>query len=46
MLDKRTIRMISGASMIFSAPEGQWTQVLDRLNVQAGNDDFCEMIVS
>ncbi|XP_047955363.1 uncharacterized protein LOC125201340 isoform X2 [Salvia hispanica] len=44
MLDKRTIRMISGASVIFSAPEGQWTQVLERLNLPAQNDDISEMI--
>ncbi|XP_057798183.1 uncharacterized protein LOC131014276 isoform X4 [Salvia miltiorrhiza] len=44
MLDKRTIRLISGASMIFSTPEGQWTQVLERLNIPAQSDDFCEMI--
>ncbi|KAG6400931.1 hypothetical protein SASPL_137776 [Salvia splendens] len=44
MLDKRTIRMISGASLIFSAPEGQWTQVFERLNLPAQNDDISEMI--
>ncbi|KAG6403106.1 hypothetical protein SASPL_135323 [Salvia splendens] len=44
MLDKRTIRMISGASLIFSAPEGQWTQVLERLNLPAQNDGISEMI--
>ncbi|KAL1539634.1 hypothetical protein AAHA92_24091 [Salvia divinorum] len=44
MLDKRTIRILSGASLIFSAPEGQWTQVLERLNLPAQNDDISEMI--
>lgn len=38
--------MTSGASMIFSTPEGQWTQVLERLNIPVRSDDFCEMIVS
>lgn len=44
MLEKRTMRMISGASLICSAPEGQWTQMLERINIPAGSDDFCEMI--
>ncbi|KAH6813749.1 hypothetical protein C2S51_022767 [Perilla frutescens var. frutescens] len=44
MLEKRTMRMISGASLICSVPEGQWTQMLERLDIPAGSDDFCEMI--
>lgn len=47
-LDKRAIRMVSGASMIFSAPKVQWVQVLDRLIVSAesSDDSLCDTIVS
>ncbi|XP_024018408.1 uncharacterized protein LOC21398939 isoform X2 [Morus notabilis] len=38
-LDKRAIQMVSGASMIFSAPKVQWVQVLDRLIVSAESSD-------
>ncbi|KAI3449816.1 hypothetical protein Pfo_006481 [Paulownia fortunei] len=44
MLDKRTIRLISGASLICSVPEGQWTQMFERLNISAETDDLCETI--
>ncbi|KAG8389159.1 hypothetical protein BUALT_Bualt02G0200100 [Buddleja alternifolia] len=39
MFDKRTIRLVSGASLIFSAPEGQWVQMFERLNTSAESDD-------
>ncbi|CAI9768716.1 unnamed protein product [Fraxinus pennsylvanica] len=39
MLDKRTMRLVSGASLIFSAPKDQWIQILGRLNVSAETDD-------
>lgn len=40
--------MVSGASMIFSAPKIQWVQVFERLNASAEckDDDLCETIVS
>lgn len=40
-LDKRTIQLVSGASMIFSAPKIQWVQIFGRLNlnVSAGSSD-------
>ncbi|XP_050147086.1 uncharacterized protein LOC126622410 isoform X2 [Malus sylvestris] len=45
-LDKRTIRLVSGASMIFSAPKIQWVQIFERLNlnISAGSSDdgLCE----
>lgn len=46
-LDKRTVRMVSGASMIFSAPKVQWIQVFERLNIstESSDDDFCETVV-
>ncbi|XP_068319565.1 uncharacterized protein [Pyrus communis] len=47
-LDKRTIRLVSGASMIFSAPKIQWVQIFERLNlnISAGSSDdgLCETI--
>lgn len=48
MLDKRTIRLVSGASMIFSAPKIQWLHVFERLDLSANSneDDLCETIVS
>lgn len=48
LLDKRTIRVVSGASMIFSAPRVQWLQVLERLDISGeGSDDiFIETVVS
>lgn len=48
LLDKRTIRLVSGASMIFSAPRVQWLQVLERLDISGeGSDDvFFETVVS
>ncbi|EOA14583.1 hypothetical protein CARUB_v10027833mg [Capsella rubella] len=38
-LSKRTLRLVSGASLIFSAPKAQWAEVLRRLRVSAENDD-------
>ncbi|CAL5353589.1 unnamed protein product [Camellia sinensis] len=45
-LDKRTIRLVSGASMIFSAPKVQWVQVFERLNIsaEASDDDSLDII--
>ncbi|CAN6971779.1 hypothetical protein IGI04_034836 [Brassica rapa subsp. trilocularis] len=45
-LSKRTLRLVSGASLIFSAPKGQWAEVLRRLHVSAENkeDIFVEKI--
>lgn len=47
-LDKRTVRLVSGASLIFSAPKVQWIQVFQGLNISAksGDNDICETIVS
>nr|GEY34861.1 macrolide export protein like [Tanacetum cinerariifolium] len=45
LLDKRTIRLVSGASMIFSAPKVQWVQVFNRLDMSIEADSiFCETI--
>ncbi|CAN8247872.1 unnamed protein product [Cochlearia groenlandica] len=38
-LSKRTLRLVSGANMIFSAPKSQWVEVLRRLRITAENDD-------
>ncbi|XP_009113956.1 uncharacterized protein LOC103839210 isoform X1 [Brassica rapa] len=45
-LSKRTLRLVSGASLIFSAPRAQWAEVLRRLHVSAENkeDIFVEKI--
>ncbi|KAL1199640.1 hypothetical protein V5N11_019403 [Cardamine amara subsp. amara] len=45
-LSKRTLRLVSGASLIFSAPKTQWREVLRRLRVSVENDDdtFIEKI--
>ncbi|XP_030935471.1 uncharacterized protein LOC115960658 isoform X1 [Quercus lobata] len=45
-LDKRTVRLVSGASLIFSAPKVQWIQVFQGLNVSAKSSDngFSETI--
>ncbi|XP_021831301.1 uncharacterized protein LOC110771326 isoform X2 [Prunus avium] len=47
-LDKRTIQLVSGASMIFAASKIQWVQIFERLNlnVSAGcsDDGLCETI--
>ncbi|XP_059660296.1 uncharacterized protein LOC132306762 [Cornus florida] len=46
LLDKRTIGLVSGASMIFSAPKIQWIHVLERLkvSVDSSNCDLHEII--
>ncbi|XP_010264902.1 PREDICTED: uncharacterized protein LOC104602787 isoform X2 [Nelumbo nucifera] len=46
MLDKRTIRLVSGANLIFSAPKVQWLQVFDQLKISIGKfgDDLLEVI--
>lgn len=38
-LDKRTIRLVSGASLIFSAPKVQWIQVFQGLNISAKSSE-------
>ncbi|XP_010494400.1 PREDICTED: uncharacterized protein LOC104771558 [Camelina sativa] len=45
-LSKRTLRLVSGASLIFSAPKAQWAETLRRLRVSSENDDnvFIEKI--
>ncbi|XP_071690184.1 uncharacterized protein [Rutidosis leptorrhynchoides] len=45
LLDKRTIRLVSGSNMIFSAPKAQWLQVFERLNMSTeANANLCETI--
>ncbi|XP_073135603.1 uncharacterized protein [Henckelia pumila] len=39
MLDLRSTRLVSGASLIYSAPESQWIQMFERLNISADDDD-------
>ena len=48
LLDKRTVRLVSGASLIFSAPKVQWVHLFERLNISGGTrgDDYREKIVS
>ncbi|MCL7043264.1 hypothetical protein MKW94_000262, partial [Papaver nudicaule] len=43
LLDKRTIKLVSGAKLIFSAPKVQWIQVFERLNTAKG-DELPEII--
>lgn len=49
-LDKRTVQLVSGASMVFSCPKIQWLQIFERLNLKdlvGGSDNvLCETIVS
>lgn len=47
LLAKRTVRLVSGASMIFSAPKIQWEQMFQRMNIslKSSVDDFYETIV-
>ncbi|KAK3011323.1 hypothetical protein RJ639_012401 [Escallonia herrerae] len=46
LLDKRTIRLVSGANILFSAPKSQWLQVFERLNITAksSKDNICETL--
>ncbi|XP_021631748.1 uncharacterized protein LOC110629142 isoform X2 [Manihot esculenta] len=46
-LNNRTVRLVSGASMIFSAPKVYWEQIFERLSTSAkckDDDDLQEMI--
>ncbi|PRQ25733.1 hypothetical protein RchiOBHm_Chr6g0286881 [Rosa chinensis] len=47
-LDKRTVQLVSGASMVFSTPKIQWVQTFQQLNFSdlAGGSDngLCETI--
>ncbi|KAK3007916.1 hypothetical protein RJ639_013736 [Escallonia herrerae] len=47
LLDKRTIRLVSGANIMFSAPKSQWLQVFERLNITAkiSEDNLCETLL-
>jgi len=47
LLDKRTIRLLSGANLIFSAPKIQWVRVFEPLKVptDANNDNLLEIMV-
>ncbi|KAL3517731.1 hypothetical protein ACH5RR_020320 [Cinchona calisaya] len=44
LLGKRTIRLVSGANLLFSAPKHQWVQVIKRMDVPADTDEFYEKI--
>lgn len=46
-LDNRAVRMVSGASMIFSAPKSQWEQIFERLDISGASSggNLCETIV-
>ncbi|WZZ02357.1 hypothetical protein YC2023_074685 [Brassica napus] len=46
-IERRTLRLVSDAILIFSAPRTQWAQVLRRLPFSAESDDgiFLEKIV-
>ncbi|KAF8394219.1 hypothetical protein HHK36_020426 [Tetracentron sinense] len=46
LLDNRTLRLVSGANMIFSAPKAQWIQVFERLKVSSEirDGDLLEII--
>lgn len=47
LLDKRTIRLVSGASLLFSAPKSQWIQVFQRIDLSSQTEDsLCEIVVS
>ncbi|XVE77968.1 hypothetical protein DITRI_Ditri13aG0106900 [Diplodiscus trichospermus] len=45
-LDKRTLRLVSGASLIFSGTKAQWGKVFGQLNFseKSGNNDLHEAI--
>ncbi|XP_071938163.1 uncharacterized protein [Coffea arabica] len=45
LLNKRTIRLVSGAALLFSAPKQQWIQVIERMAVLADTDEFYEKIL-
>nr|GMD20112.1 uncharacterized protein LOC109173736 [Ipomoea batatas] len=45
LLDKRTIRLVSGANLILSAPEDQWVRVFGRLNISTeAEHNLCETV--
>ncbi|WMV47462.1 hypothetical protein MTR67_040847 [Solanum verrucosum] len=45
LLDKRTIRLVSGASLVFSAPKSQWIQVFQRIDISSQlEDSLCEIV--
>ncbi|XP_035550592.1 uncharacterized protein LOC109010736 [Juglans regia] len=45
-IDKRTLRLVSGASLIFCGPKDQWMKVFQGLNISAerSDNDFSETI--
>ncbi|XP_060180697.1 uncharacterized protein LOC132610421 [Lycium barbarum] len=45
LLDKRTIRLVSGASLLFSAPKSQWIQVFQRIDISSQLEDSLREIV-
>jgi hypothetical protein len=45
ILNRRTIKILSGADLIFSAPKEQWMEVFERLIVSS-EDNFLEVMVS
>lgn len=47
LVDNRTVRLLSGANLIFSTPKVHWLQVLDPLKVlsDANNDHLLEIMV-
>lgn len=47
LLDKRTIRLVSGANLILSAPEDQWIRVFGQLDISTeAEHNLCETVVS
>lgn len=48
LLENRTIRLVSGANLIFSAPKVQWLRVFESLKAsnEAYNNNLLEIIVS
>ncbi|TMW96919.1 hypothetical protein EJD97_006553 [Solanum chilense] len=45
LLDKRTIRLVSGASLLFSAPKSQWIQVFQRMDISSQlEESLCEIV--
>lgn len=47
LLDKRTIKILSGANLIFSAPKDQWIKVFEQLKVPSdtSQDNLLEIMV-
>ncbi|CAI9107561.1 OLC1v1006939C1 [Oldenlandia corymbosa var. corymbosa] len=44
LLDNRTIRLVSGAKLLLSAPKHQWVEVLRRMAISDETDDYYEKI--